>query len=134
MLTETQYQKLAPHLPKQRGNVKLDNRQVLNAILYMVEQGCKWRALPKEFGHWHTVYTRMLRWSRKGVLTRLFEEMQMQRLIAVKITTVCLDSTSVKVHPDAAGTLKKTALNPSANRAADETPKFIWSPRMIERP
>jgi hypothetical protein len=27
----------------QRGNVSLTNLQVLNAILYVAEQGCKWR-------------------------------------------------------------------------------------------
>ena len=48
-------------LPKQRGNVKIENLQVLNAILYVAEQGCKWRGLPDRFGKWHSVYTRMHR-------------------------------------------------------------------------
>ena len=76
----------------------------------------------------------MLRWSRNGVLARLFEQMQSQRLVQIHLTAVCLDSTSVKVHPDASGALKKTVRKPSGHPAADETPKFIWSPRMIERP
>ena len=37
----------------------MPNLQVLNAILYVAEQGCKWRGLPKRFGNWHTIYTRM---------------------------------------------------------------------------
>lgn len=58
-LTEAQYQRIASHLPVQRGNVRIPNRQVLNAILYVAEQGCKWRGLPERFGRWHTVYMRM---------------------------------------------------------------------------
>ena len=68
-ITEAQYERIAPVLPVQRGNVKLPNLQVLNAILYVAEQGCKWRGLPPRFGNWHTVYTRMNRWSRMGCST-----------------------------------------------------------------
>ncbi len=42
-LTESQYQLIQPFLPRHRGNVSLSNLQVLNAILYVAEQGCKWR-------------------------------------------------------------------------------------------
>lgn len=42
--------------------------EVLNAILYVAEQGCKWRGLPKRFGQWHTIYMRMNRWAKNGVL------------------------------------------------------------------
>ncbi len=42
-LTESQYQLIQPFLPCHRGNVSLSNLQVLNAILYVAEQGCKWR-------------------------------------------------------------------------------------------
>ena len=58
-ITDTQYQLIEHCLPRQRGNVSLNNLQIHNAILYVAEQGCKWRALPKHFGNWHTIYTRM---------------------------------------------------------------------------
>ena len=67
-LNAQQYQRIADALPLQRGNVSLDNRTVLNAILYVAEHGCKWRGLPNRFGNWHTIYTRMMRWSKSGVL------------------------------------------------------------------
>ena len=70
-LTQAQYERIAPHLPVQRGNVSLSNQQVLNAILYVAEHGCKWRGLPARFGNWHTLYTRMNRWSKNGVLDRV---------------------------------------------------------------
>ena len=57
-ITEEQYQRIAPNFPVQLGNVSIPNLQVLNAILYVNEHGCKWRGLPERFGNWHTVYTR----------------------------------------------------------------------------
>jgi transposase len=130
-ITSEQFNRIETFLPVQRGNVSLTNLQVVNAILYVAENGCKWRSLPKRFGNWHTIYTRMNRWAKAGVLDRLFEELQHQQLVRIKIEAVSLDSTIVKVHPDGTGALKKTAPNPSANREQDGLPKFIWLPRML---
>ena len=108
-LTQSQYELIAPHLPVQRGNVKIPNLEVLNAILYVAEHGCKWRGLPERFGRWHTVYTRMNRWSKNGVLDRVFEQLGKERIVEVSLDVLSLDSTTVKVHPDGTGALKKTA-------------------------
>lgn len=40
---------------KQRGNVIINNLQFLNAILYVAENGCEWRALPKEYEYIRTL-------------------------------------------------------------------------------
>jgi transposase len=133
-ITEAQYQRIAPSLPRQRGNVTLTNLLLLNALLYVAEQGCKWRGLPKRFGNWHTIYTRMNRWSKSGVLDRVFEQLQREQIVRIRIEAVSLDSTTIKVHPDGTGALKKTAPKPSASRAADGPPRFIWLPQMLERP
>ena len=133
-LTQSQYELIQPHLPVQRGNVSIPNIQVLNAILYVAEHGCKWRGLPKHFGNWHTIYTRMNRWSKSGVLDRVFEQLQREGIVKVKLEVVCMDSTSVKVHPDGTGALKKTGHSRSASHAVDGTPSFIWLPRMIGHP
>jgi transposase len=131
-ITEEQYRLIEDDLPRQRGNVRLPNLQVINAILYVVENGCKWRALPEHYGHWHTVYMRMNRWAKAGVLARLFKRLQEEQIITIKIEAVSLDSTSVKVHPDGTGALKKTVGSLSENPEVDGTPKFIWLPQMLE--
>lgn len=132
-LTRLQFERIAPYLPHQRGNVSMSNHQLVNAILYVTENGCKWRALPKSYGNWHTVYVRMNRWSKNGVLQRLFEALQIEGIINIKMEMVCLDSTSVKVHPNGTGALKKQESRPSDDLAADSQQKFIWSPRLTVR-
>ena len=133
-ITEAQFAQIEECLPVQRGNVSLSNLQVLNAILYVAEHGCKWRGLPKRFGNWHTIYTRMNRWSKSGVLDRVFEQLQRAQVVRIKIEAVSLDSTIVKVHPDGTGALKKADPRPSADPEAAGPPRFIWLPRMLERP
>ena len=133
-ITEAQYARIAPYLPVQRDNVSLSNLQVLNAILYVAEHGCKWRGLPSRFGNWHTIYMRMNRWSKNGVLDRVFEQLQREQIVRIKLEALSLDSTIVKVHPDGTGALKKTDRSRSADPEAAGPPRFIWLPRMPGRP
>jgi transposase len=72
-----EFERVAHCLPRQRGNVSLSNLQVLNAILCIAEHACKRRGLAKRFGNWHTIYTRLNHWSKKGVLLRVFEQLQL---------------------------------------------------------
>lgn len=81
----------------------LSNLEALNAVLYVAEQGCKWRGLPARFGNWHTIYTRMNSWAKSGILDRVFEKLQMEQIVRIRIEAFSLDSTAVKVHPDGPG-------------------------------
>jgi len=108
-LTAEQFEQIADLLPRQRGNVSMDNLRLINAILYVATSGCNWRALPQHYGNWHTIYTRTMRWSRSGVLDRVFERLQRCQLMRVRIEAVGLDP----AHPDGA-----------------VAHKCIWLPRM----
>ena len=130
-ITESQYRRIEASFPRQRGNVSISNLQVLNAILYVAENGCKWRGLPKHFGNWHTIYTRMNRWAKAGVLDRVFTALQEHQIIRLKIEAMSIDSTIVKVHPDGTGALKKTAGSRSASRVEAGQQRFIWLPQML---
>ncbi len=66
------------------GHVRLSNHPVLHAILYVAEHGVQWRDLPERFGHGHTVYTRRNRWSKNGVLDRVFLSLKREQRIRVE--------------------------------------------------
>jgi transposase len=129
-LTPSQFERIAHCFPKPRGTLKYPHLKVLNAILYIAENGAKWRRLPPALGHWHTVYTRMRAWAKSGVLARIFEALQQEQIIQFKIEVGSLDSTSVKVHPDGTGALKKTGRNLLDDPGEDSRPRFIWLPVM----
>ncbi len=107
-LTKKQYRKIEHLMPIPRKPPEISNYQFLCALLYMIENGCKWRALPKKYGKWHTIYMRFNRWSKNGTIKRIFEKMQELNIIDVRTDTLCIDSTSIKVHPDAAGARKSS--------------------------
>ena len=112
----------------ERGNVSITHYDVLNALLYMVENGCKWRRLPRQYGNWHTLYTRANRWSKEGVRGRMFARMQEEGIITIQVEVRSLDSTTLKVHPDGTGALKKMGGNQSGRAGEDERQKYIWLP------
>lgn len=103
VITEEQFRRIEHCLPTQRGNVKISNLDVLNAILYVTENGCKWRSLPKRFGRWDTVYARLRRWAEAGVLDRVFTALQEVEIIGIRGEALSLDSTMGQVHPDGTG-------------------------------
>jgi transposase len=111
-ITQAQYEKIKHLLPKQRGNVTVDNLTLINALLYICENGCKWRRLPSEYGNWHVIYKRFNRWVKSGIIARLFKELAAQGINESDLQTIeelalGLDSMTVPVHPDACGALKK---------------------------
>ena len=108
-INNEQYEKLKHLLPVQRGNVTVENIKFINALLYICENGCKWRRLPKEYGKWHVIYKRFNRWVRAGIINNLFQELHVQGIAESVVLMRLLDSMTVPVHPDACGALKKTA-------------------------
>jgi transposase len=86
----------------------LADREFLEAVLYLTRTGLPWRDLPEEFGAWSTVYMRFRRWEKAKVWQRLWEVLS--RGATPALLEVFVDSTSIPVHPHAAGAPKKTAL------------------------
>ena len=68
---------------------------------------------------WNTVYVQMRHWAERGVLAAVFERLRDRGGLVASDTEMAmmLDSTSVKVHADGTGSLKKTVRKVSAARA-----------------
>jgi hypothetical protein len=52
--------------------------------------------------------------------------LQRENIIRIKIESVCIESTRVKVHPDGTGALKKTEFKALGAREEGLQQKFIW--------
>jgi len=72
-LTDEQWELLQLILPQSTwrpggpGRPPCDLRRVINGIWYLNKTGCQWRMVPREFGHWSTIYGYFKRWRRNGV-------------------------------------------------------------------
>jgi transposase len=71
----------------------------LNALWYLLRNGCAWRALPSEFGPWCAIHQYFNRLSRAG----FFEFLQDRMVIGDTSEAVFMDSTHCKVHQHANG-------------------------------
>src|SRR5215467_6611534 len=56
-----------------RGEPGYDDRKFLEAIHYFTVHSVTWRALPKEFGNWNSIWKRFWRLSRSGVFDAFFQ-------------------------------------------------------------
>lgn len=55
-----------------RGRRPLEKRRVLERILYVLRNGCIWKALPKEYGAASSVHQYFQEWSEAGVFEQLW--------------------------------------------------------------
>ena len=70
-LSDGEWQRVQPLVmpPTRQGRRRtVDEREVLNAILYLSRSGCAWRMLPHDLPPWPTVYYYFNRWSGDGTL------------------------------------------------------------------
>ncbi len=113
-LSDRQYSYLEPILAEARDprgrKPKISNRHALEGVLYLLREGCRWRALPREFGHWMMVLMRYKRWVERGVWWKIL--MRLQKYKVLKVGVVFMDSSVVRAHRHAAGSRKKGASKP----------------------
>jgi putative transposase len=73
-LTDAEWALLEPLVPPAQDlgrPRKTDLREVINAISYRNRNGCTWRALPRDFPPWRTVYNYFQQWRDDGTWTAL---------------------------------------------------------------
>jgi transposase len=76
------WRKFKKHLPKQPkktgpGRPRVNDRDVLNGIWYVLWTGCQWKAIDREWFHVSssTLHERFQTWERAGLFDKLFEMM-----------------------------------------------------------
>lgn len=107
-LSDAEWQLLEPLLPRSaKGRPRLDDRTVLNGILWKYRTGVAWRDVPPRYGSWATLHTRFRRWAGDGTFDRILRAAQAKADAAGDIDwLVSVDSTIVRAHQHAAGARK----------------------------
>jgi len=49
-----------------------DRRIILAAIIWLMETGCGWHALPDRFPPWQTVYSQFRQWQKLGIWDKIW--------------------------------------------------------------
>lgn len=64
---------LPPEKPKiKQGRPRMDDRQAMTAIFYLLRTGCQWSALPRSLGAKSTVHDRFQEWQQARVFEKLW--------------------------------------------------------------
>ena len=106
VLRDDQWARIEPFVPggrKGKRGPRSNGRLFVNALLWMVRSGGRWRDLPGRFGPYQTAKRRYYRWIEMGVLDRLFEAVTAEP----DLEWVMLDATVIRAHAQAAGAPKK---------------------------
>jgi transposase len=109
-----------------RGAKGRNDRRFLEALHYFTVHNITWRALPKCFGHWNSVWKRFWRLSKAGVFEAFFEAMA--ALSETAHLVQMFDSTIVRAHVSAAGAKGGRAGRPWAAPAAASRPRSTSRP------
>ncbi len=136
-------------------------RAVLDAIRYVIHNGCVWRAVPADFPPWRTVYGIYQRWNRRGGTHALHDALRALARRAAgrdpEPTAAVIDSQSVRaaatvpkasrgwdqakkvngrkrhIAVDAGGLLLQVLATPASVQDRDAARPLLWNPRRARR-
>jgi putative transposase len=84
-LSDYQWRRLEPCLPavKPGGRPRrVELREVVNAILYVLRNGIIWRALPHDFPPWPTIYWYVRQWRLDGTWAAIHDALRAEVRLA----------------------------------------------------
>jgi putative transposase len=86
-LSDEQWHVLRPLLPRRKvgkaGRPRtVEQRDLLDAIFYILRAGCPWRLLPHDFPPWGTVSSQFCRWRQSGLWQKLHDALRRKTRVA----------------------------------------------------
>ncbi len=102
-LTDAQWRQIEPLIPQPKTGgrpASVERREIVNAVLYVVRNGCTWRALPHDFPKWQTVYHYFRLWRDDGTWQQVHDALRTKVRTAAgrdpSPSAAILDAQSVK--------------------------------------
>jgi transposase len=71
-LSAMQMRRIEPYFPLSHGVPRVDDRQIISGIIFVIRHGLRRRDAPAEYGPPGTTYNSFIRWSRLGVFNKIF--------------------------------------------------------------
>ncbi|GHO46294.1 hypothetical protein KSX_68490 [Ktedonospora formicarum] len=105
-LTDEQWDRLEPLLPPQTQwspRERVERREIINGILYVLRTGCSWRQMPHDLPNGKTVYHYFRRWSLDGTWERAMSSLRRDVRTHMgrdpEPSAAIIDSQSIKTSP-----------------------------------
>ncbi|WP_392973500.1 IS5 family transposase [Streptomyces sp. LN245] len=135
-LSDAEWEFVRSLLPESlRGRKRLDDRTVLNGIVWKFRTGTAWRDVPERYGPWATLHTRFRRWALDGTFERMLRAAQARADAAGDIDwLVSVDSTVVRAHQHAAGARGASQPRPLGRSRGGLTSKIHLACDALGRP
>lgn len=87
---------------------RVEERRTIEAIIWRLDNGAKWRSIPAEFGDWHRAYLRFRRWAVRGVWDKILAHLVAEG--EPQLAFACVDGTIARAHQKASGARPSKAL------------------------
>ena len=133
-LTDDEWTHVGPLIPpaKSGGNRRrVDERGIVDGLMYVLSTGCQWRAIPKDLPARSTLYDYLELWQWDGTLDRIHEALYVkcreQAGREVSPTVAIIDSQSVKSAEK--GGLQSIRRAMTRARRSRERSGMCWSTR-----
>lgn len=112
-LSDAEWEFVRPLLPESlRGRKRLDDRKVLNKIVWKFRTGVAWRDVPDRYGPWASLHTRFRRWALDGTFNRCFGRPRRKPM-----RSATLDGSSRSTRPSCA----LTSMRPGPEKGGSAT-------------
>jgi transposase len=99
-LSDEEWEVIRPLLPPRAGvgRPRIDDRLIINGILYVLVTGCRWMDLLARYGSYETCWDRFRGWSVMGVWSKVLEALISMGYSTGKLSLdrVAVDSSTVK--------------------------------------
>jgi putative transposase len=63
------------YFPLLRGFPRVDDRRMVRGIIFVIRKALRWHDAPSAYGPHKTIYSRFIRWNRRGVFNQIFAEL-----------------------------------------------------------
>jgi hypothetical protein len=84
-----------------KARPRKEDRRTIEATIWRLDNGAKWRSVPAGLGDWHHAHLRCRRWAVSGVrdtiMTRVVTDAE------PKLAFACIGGTGARAHRKAAG-------------------------------
>jgi len=119
-------EQLIPSAKRGGNKRRVDVREVMNGIMYVLSTGCQWRAVPKDLPPRSTLFDYLNLWSWDGTLDRmhhaLYVECREQSERDASPTAAIIDSQSVKsAEKGGPGLIRMAMMRARKSRARSAT-------------